>query len=279
MRSTRMALNNWLHGGIAAFQFLTRLPIPVQIEYTGQVFRRSVVFYPLAGLVIGLILFFAGQGLRFMMPAMPAAVLLLGLWVFLTGGLHLDGLMDTADGILSHRPLEQMLEIMKDSRVGAMGVIVCVLHLLLKFSLLFSMLGSEQGGWKAASFFLVMIPIWSRWFMVVAIYGWPYARRESGLGSLFHGVTKGYVALSTVGALLVTTIAAAIGHSRLTALLGAVPAWSFVIGFFVLTFLGGYLAAVYISRKLGGLTGDTYGALNELLEAFLLLVAVAVCIT
>ena len=80
------------------------------------------------------------------LPTMPAAVLLLAIWVVLTGGLHLDGLMDTADGILSHRPREQMLEIMKDSRVGAMGVIVCVLHLLLKFSLLYTLLDAEQHG-------------------------------------------------------------------------------------------------------------------------------------
>ena len=125
---------------IAAFQFLTRLPIPVQIDYTDRVFRRSAIFYPLVGFVIGFFLLLAGEGLALCLPAMPAAVLLLGFWVVLTGGLHLDGLMDTADGILSHRPREQMLEIMKDSRVGAMGVIVGVLHLLLKFSLLYTLL-------------------------------------------------------------------------------------------------------------------------------------------
>ena len=139
MRHTR-ALVDWLRAGLAAFQFLTRLPIPVQIDYTERVFQRSSVFYPLVGFVIGLLLLLAGEGLTQVLPTMPAAVLLLAIWVVLTGGLHLDGLMDTADGILSHRPREQMLEIMKDSRVGAMGVIVCVLHLLLKFSLLYTLL-------------------------------------------------------------------------------------------------------------------------------------------
>ncbi|MEW9699692.1 adenosylcobinamide-GDP ribazoletransferase [Paenibacillus sp. SI8] len=273
MRTARLALIKWLHGGIAAFQFLTRLPIPVQIEYTAQVFRRSVVFYPLAGFVIGVLLLLAGDGLRLVLPAMPAAVILLGLWVLLTGGLHLDGLMDTADGILSHRPREQMLEIMKDSRVGAMGVIVCVLHLLLKFSMIYSLLISNQAGhiWKAASFLLAAIPIWSRWFMVVAIHAWPYARSGSGLGGLFRGVTKGHVAACTFVALLLTALVAAIGHSSLTAFFGHMPIWSVLVGFPVVTCLVGCLAAAYISRKLGGLTGDTYGALNELLEGLLLL--------
>ncbi|MBD0380074.1 adenosylcobinamide-GDP ribazoletransferase [Paenibacillus sedimenti] len=272
MRTARMVFVDWLHGCIAAFQFLTRLPIPVQIEYNVQVFRRSVIFYPLAGLVIGGLLLLAGEGLRLIFPPMPAAVLLLALWVLLTGGLHLDGLMDTADGILSHRPREQMLEIMKDSRVGAMGVIVCVLVLLLKFALLFSMLGSEQSGdWKASSVLLMIVPIWSRWFMVVAIFGWPYARSESGLGSLFRGVTGGYVAWSTIAGLVASFAITFLGYGRLTEALPCPSLWVIIGGFAVVTYLLGCLIALYISRKLGGLTGDTYGALNELLEVLLLL--------
>ncbi|MFD0697385.1 adenosylcobinamide-GDP ribazoletransferase [Paenibacillus sp. GCM10027628] len=272
MRTARMVLVEWLHGCIAAFQFLTRLPISVQIEYTDQVFRRSVVFYPFVGLVIGCLLLLAGEGLRFLFPPLPAAVLLLGCWVVLTGGLHLDGLMDTADGILSHRSREQMLEIMKDSRVGAMGVIVCVLHLMLKFALLYSILGSDRsGGWEAASVLLVIVPIWSRWFMVVAIHGWPYARGESGLGSLFRGVNKRVVTLSTIAALLFTTLVSVLGNGRLSATIQNVPLWAIIGGFAVVTWLAGYVIATYISRKLGGLTGDTYGALNELLEVWLLL--------
>nr|WP_193581025.1 adenosylcobinamide-GDP ribazoletransferase [Paenibacillus aceris] len=252
---------------IAAFQFLTRLPIPVQINYTNLVFRRSVVFYPLAGCVIGLLLVLAGQGLSLFLPAMPAAVLLLGLWVILTGGLHLDGLMDTADGILSHRPREQMLEIMKDSRVGAMGVIVAVLHLLLKFSLLYTMLEiNKKDGGGDGFFLLAIVPIWSRWFMTAAIQGWPYARKESGLGSFFQGVSRGHVLISFLVALLTTTIVLGLTHISL-----ATAIWPVLLCFAGCTFITGWLMATYISRKLGGLTGDTYGALNELLEAVLLL--------
>lgn len=263
MHTTRTVLLDWLRACIAAFQFLTRLPIPLQINYTDHVFRRSVIFYPLAGFVIGFLLLLAGEGLSHVLPALPAAVLLLGLWVVLTGGLHLDGLMDTADGILSHRPREQMLEIMKDSRVGAMGVIVCVLHLLLKFSLLYTLLESKQTSASEGGYFLLaIVPIWSRWFMVAAIHGWPYARRESGLGSLFQGVNKWHVTGSFIVALLTTTLYVWIASESI---------WVVVLSFILSTYLAGWIFATYISRKLGGLTGDTYGALNELLETVLLL--------
>lgn len=273
MHTTRTVLLDWLRACIAAFQFLTRLPIPVQIDYTDRVFQRSVIFYPLAGFVIGLLLLLAGEGLSLFLPAMPAAVLLLGFWVVLTGGLHLDGLMDTADGILSHRPREQMLEIMKDSRVGAMGVIVCVLHLLLKFSLLYTLLGS--GGMGSVCFLLAIVPIWSRWFMVTAIQGWPYARRDSGLGSFFRGVTKWHVTMSVLVALFTTTLLVAVFSTWLAD--SSVISFSFIYGLTIIfsfaigTILTGWILATYISRKLGGLTGDTYGALNELLETLLLL--------
>lgn len=273
MHTTRTVLLDWLRACIAAFQFLTRLPIPVQINYTDRVFQRSVIFYPLAGFVIGLLLLLAGEGLSLVLPAMPAAVLLLGFWVVLTGGLHLDGLMDTADGILSHRPREQMLEIMKDSRVGAMGVIVCVIHLLLKFSLLYTLL--DTAGMGGACFLLAIVPIWSRWFMVAAIHGWPYARRDSGLGSFFRGVTKWHVTLSSLVALFTTTLFIEIFSTWLAD--SSVISYSLIYGLTILfsfatgTILIGWLLATYISRKLGGLTGDTYGALNELLETLLLL--------
>lgn len=270
MRHTR-ALVDWLRAGLAAFQFLTRLPIPVQIDYTERVFQRSSVFYPLVGFVIGLLLLLAGEGLSNVLPTMPATVLLLTIWVVLTGGLHLDGLMDTADGILSHRPREQMLEIMKDSRAGAMGVIVCVLHLLLKFSLLYTLLDAnymEERG--SLLMLLAIVPIWSRWFMVAAIKNWPYARPNSGLGSLFRGVSGGHVALSLIVALLTTTLI--IYASSPTSL----PGWSIVLGYTAITMLTGAAIAAYISSKLGGLTGDTYGALNELLESVLLLAVIII---
>ncbi|MGG1514358.1 adenosylcobinamide-GDP ribazoletransferase [Paenibacillus oryzisoli] len=265
MRLTRLCMD-WLRACVAAFQFLTRLPIPLQIDYNEAVFRRSVVFYPLAGAVIGGLLYGAGALLTHLLPPLPAAALLLGLWIALTGGLHLDGLMDTADGVLSHRSRERMLEIMKDSRVGAMGVIVCVMHVLVKLSLLYTwleMLKSDAGGsWRLG---IILAPMWSRWFMVAAIQGWPYARKEAGLGSLFQSVTPRFTSASLGVALLTTTLVACIAGQ------GVSEASQLLLGAALLTVLAGVAIGAYFARKLGGQTGDTYGALNELLESVILL--------
>jgi cobalamin 5'-phosphate synthase/cobalamin synthase len=262
MHAFRALVLSWLLACIAAFQFLTRFPLPVKMEYTDTIFRRSVVFYPFVGAVIGLIVTLAGAGLREWLPSFPAAVILLSLWIAITGALHLDGLMDTADGILSHRSREQMLEIMKDSRVGAMGVIVCVLYMLLKLSFIMELV---DGTWRFAAVFFFCSPIWSRWFMGVAIVRWPYARAgTTGLGAYFRNVRLRHLLGSSIIAYMFTLGALWIfGFNGLELLL-------YSLGFPLVCGLLGWGIAQYLSLKLGGLTGDTYGALNELLEILLL---------
>ncbi|MCZ8516388.1 adenosylcobinamide-GDP ribazoletransferase [Paenibacillus filicis] len=265
MRAFRLAIGEWTAAALAAFQFLTRLPVPVRLNYTDALFRRSVVFYPLAGLVLGLLLALAGWLLRMGLPTLPAAALLLTLWVGLTGALHLDGWMDTADGVLSHRSRERMLEIMKDSRVGAMGVMACVLLLLLKWSLLSELLQGD-GHLGPSALPMILIPLWSRWYMVIAIACWPYARAEGsgGLGGYFRGVGRKHLAAVTALALLLSTaVLAVIGQGWM--MLGMLAGGALVTG---------AAGSLYLSRKLGGLTGDTYGALNELIETVLLLALV-----
>ncbi|WNQ10229.1 adenosylcobinamide-GDP ribazoletransferase [Paenibacillus aurantius] len=257
-----------LTGGVrslaAAFQFLTRFPVPYSFEYTERIFRGSTVFYPMAGAAIGFVLYAGGLWLPSVLPGLPAAALLLALWVALTGALHLDGLMDTADGVLSGRPREQMLDIMKDSRVGAMGVLVCVIAMLLKFALLDSLLGQ----WAAGGSFLLFIPVWSRWFMTAAIAGWPYARPGPGLGAYFRGVGPRHAAGGWLLAGFLTVSAALLTGSSWTGAVGLFG--TFTIG----TAAAGWAGAAYLNRKLGGLTGDTYGALNEGIELIGLLAVI-----
>lgn len=259
----------WGSACAAAFQFLTRLPVPVKLNYNDALFRRSVVFYPLVGFVLGVLLLGAGKLLNMALPPLPAAALLLSVWTLLTGALHLDGLMDTADGILSHRSRERMLEIMKDSRVGAMGVVVCVLVLLVKWSLLQELFRKEGLNWML----LPMILLWSRWYMVVAIAGWPYARQENGggMGTFYRGIGWKHIAAHSALAVLLSAALLLTAHAPGLHLTGAI--WP-LLAFAGLTFGGGYLMSAYIHRKLGGLTGDTYGAMNELLEVLLLLLLV-----
>ncbi|WP_409344778.1 adenosylcobinamide-GDP ribazoletransferase [Paenibacillus sp. MBLB4367] len=271
-------IKQWLHAAIAAFQLLTRLPLPIAIDYTDAVFRRSVVFYPFVGAVLGLLLAAAGTGLPYALPAFPAAVLLLGMWIYATGALHLDGLMDTADGLFSNRSREQMLEIMKDSRVGAMGVVAGVFVLLLKLSLLAALL---DGDWRQAAPYICCVPLWSRAFLVVSIRCWPYARQGSGMGSYYRGVgTRHTVAALLVAAVLtfVFSIAAqSMDTAASTWTAAAAAAGLVTLGFALVSFAFGTLLNGRMSAKLGGLTGDTYGAVNELVETGLLLVLV-VCL-
>jgi adenosylcobinamide-GDP ribazoletransferase len=260
----------WRKACITAFQFMTRLYLPFNIEYTDDVNRRSVVFYPWVGAVIGVILLIAALGVTAVLPAVPAGICVLILWVALTGALHLDGLLDTADGILSHRPRAQMLEIMKDSRVGAMGVVVCVLYLLLKAGLIISLMEQAERA-SEAMLMLVFIPVWSRWFMVWSITAWPYARKDNGMGSSVRQSGIRYALLATAGVVIASGIlilALDPGHYI------SWPGWVMMISVFAgVSGLAGWLISAYLNSKLGGLTGDTYGAVNELLELFLLMVA------
>ncbi|MDF2960876.1 MAG: cobalamin 5-phosphate synthase [Paenibacillus sp.] len=262
----------------AAFQFLTRLPVPVKLNYNDALFKRSVIFYPLVGTVLGLLLSLTGAWLHGDLPfasgAGPqlgsgvTAALLLLLWVGLTGALHLDGLMDTADGILSHRPREQMLDIMKDSRVGAMGVVACVLLLLIKWTLL------EQWLLLPNHSFIFMLPLaalWSRWYMVVAVACWPYARQSPtgrGLGAFFRGLGIKHLFFHTLLALFLSAALVWLSEGTLFSSKGILVTGTAILS----TLLSGVGLSSYLSRKLGGLTGDTYGAINEVLEAVLLLV-------
>ncbi|GAA0849816.1 adenosylcobinamide-GDP ribazoletransferase [Bifidobacterium pullorum subsp. gallinarum] len=267
-------MSKMIQAAAAAFQFLSRLPIRREIPFTPEVQQRSVVFYPWVGAVIGLIVVGLGIGLSFVLPSFPAAVILLIVWVVLTGGLHLDGWMDSADALLSHRSRERMLEIMKDSRVGAMGVMACMLLLLLKAALIMSVWDLSEGAWKQEAWLLVLAPVWSRWFIVHAMYRWPMARGSEGLAALFHGLTAGRRRLAGSMAALLTVVI--IGLQWVMA--DTADYWLLGIGgLFFIPFISwaiGTVTAERMSQRLGGLTGDTYGALNELIEAVVLIFVV-----
>lgn len=238
----------------------------MSVPFQGAVLSRSVVYFPIAGAMIGACLYAAAWLLALFVPAWPGAVLLLIFWTALSGGLHLDGWMDTADGVLSHRSRERMLEIMKDSRVGAMGVLAAVFLLLFKASLLAELMQHEII--KLYGPLLVVIPMWSRAWMSTAIAGWPFARKGEGIAILFHEVKHAQAA----AALLLPAAATALvlrfaGMGREEALL-----WLLIFAF--CTFIVGGILAAWLNHKLGGLTGDTYGAMNEAIEASLLFAAV-----
>ncbi len=230
-----------MNGLWTALQFFTRIRVVKQVNWDKAVFGRSIPFIPAVGLVVGGLLALANALLAWVGVAdlLRAAVLLV-LEILLTGGLLYDGFMDTADGLFSGRERERMLEIMKDSRVGANGVLAAVCLILLKWSLWSSIETS------ALSWLLLFSQFIGRIGMVGLICLFPYARPE-GIGGLFSlHAKKSYVWLAlTQGAVL--------------SLLVYPP----LLGVACLTWAVLYYLAIRTTKQLGGLTGDVYGALTE----------------
>lgn len=233
-----------------ALQHLTRLPLPYA-SFDEASCGRATAFFPLAGVLIGAIMAAMVWAAGWYLPVQLQASLLIVLMVVLTGGIHLDGFMDSIDGLFSGRRREKKLEIMRDSRVGAFGVIGAICLLLFKFSLLV--------GIPAYMLIklLVVVPAISRWNMTLTIFVFPYARQE-GLGAIY----KKYCG---VGELLMATVLTGAAAGIVLGVYGA-----------LLMLMGGLIACLVgkrVSAELGGLTGDIYGLINELSEVLLLLAA------
>lgn len=230
-----------------AILFLTILPLPTKREVTEAHLARATACFPLVGMLLGGALFLSARLVASLWSPPTVNALVLILWGLLTGGLHLDGLADTVDGLCGGATREEKLAIMRDSRVGAFGAAALFGLLLLKFSLLGELGGAAYGD------VLVLAPTLGRWAMVCAIFFFPPARKE-GLGHLFKGCGWQEFAFAT---------ATALGCAIL--LLGS---WGLAV-------FGGLGLAVAVmawalTRTLGGLTGDTYGALCEVGEVLTL---------
>ncbi len=236
---------------IAALRFLTILPIPGGLGHEESDLSRSVVFFPVVGLAIGATAWLAGHLFLLLFSPLVAAVLLTLVLLAASGGLHMDGLADTADGFFSSRPRERILEIMRDSRVGAMGVIAMVLVILLKSAALAS---CDRQGFLAAA---LLMPLAGRVAIVLSMAILPYARPRGGLATLFYGRPVGLVGIWSL--LLLT------GASWYAAGLAGVAAGISVL-FLVLLF------AFFCRARINGATGDTLGAVCELAETVVALV-------
>jgi len=235
---------------LAAFQFLTLLPI--KRSFSAEQVGRSTVYFPVVGLLIGLVLAGLSYGLSLILPEAVVNVLLVAALALMSGGLHLDGLADTMDGLAGHRTPEQRLEIMRDSRIGGFGAIGLAIFLLIEYVLLNNLPNDEK------LFALILAPALSRWAMVNAIFVYPYAR-PAGLGKAFKdAVNWRQFALATLIALILTLV-----FFRLAGLVILAGMW------IIITLLAGYF-----KHQLKGLTGDTYGAINEAAVASVFLVVI-----
>ncbi|KJR48836.1 Cobalamin synthase [Desulfosporosinus sp. I2] len=239
-----------MRGFIIALTFFTRIPFPLPKDVSSEEFIKSYRFYPAVGLVLGLLLWLLAKILLPYYPPLVLGALILGAELMLTGGIHLDGFMDSMDGLLSARSPEKILDIMKDSRVGAHASMALVGLLLLKFTLLANLTVSKLP-------LLIVMPMLSRWVFQIGMIGFPYARSQ-GLGKGFHEATQ-WIPFVLSG----ITVCGISFY-----LLGFAGPLAFVISSLIIS-----LIAFKISSLLGGLTGDLYGAFIELSEVIILLVA------
>ena len=237
---------------LAALRFLTIIRLPWPREISPEELGRSTAYFPVVGVVIGLILVGLNLLLGLILPPPVVNVLLVVFLVVISGGLHLDGFIDTCDGIAGHKTTEERWQVMHDSRVGGFGIIGACLLLLVKYVSLNSV--PEP----LLMMTLVLMPVISRWAMVYAIFAYPYAR-PSGLGKVFkQGANWQRFTPATLIALAVAIV--------LAQLVGV----AIMLGTWVMTIA----MASYLKRKFSGLTGDTYGAVNEVAEVCVLILVI-----
>ena len=251
---------------LAAVRFLTILPVP-GAYHAGVIagdeacWGRATAWYPAVGLVLGAILAGLDWGLRWLWPDGVAAALLLVAWVALTGALHLDGFVDCCDALLAPVSPERRLEILRDVHAGAFGIVGVALLLLTKYAALATL---PEGIRLPA---LLLVPTLGRWGMTGAVLLYSYARSGPGLGRKARsGAGHWQLAVATITALLVSALAWWLGLGWVALLL------------LVFAAITVFLTAQWIKSRIGGLTGDAYGAICELGEVVGLLTLAALAL-
>lgn len=233
-----------IHELLLAFQFMTRIPIRGLPHRPGAL-ADAAKFFPVVGLVIGMI---AAGIHRLLVPYVPRpilALLLLSFFVVITGALHEDGLADSADGLVGGWSKEQALEIMRDSRIGTYGGIAIALSLLWRFVLIRNIAPARLPG------ILICAHVLCRWTALPLSFFLPYARPEDGLG----GYIAGRLPLSSFIWGTVFAVLSVIAVLRRESLC----AWLTAIALTV-------TSAFYFRRRIQGVTGDCLGAVNQVTE-------------
>jgi adenosylcobinamide-GDP ribazoletransferase len=233
-----------------AFGLMTTLPIRLPDDWSAGDSGRASVWYPFVGLVIGVFTWLSWKVATFVFPPLVADVVTLVVWVTLTGGLHLDGLADCCDGLLASVSAERRLEIMKDPQVGAFGVIGLILVLFLKAALLASLTSTS-------SFSILLAASLARWCILPA--GLLPLARSSGMGADFMlGFQRSFIAW---GAIIPLIIAIFLDIRGILSTFAGVGAAALVL----------WLA----KSRIGGVTGDVFGMVVEVVETVMLLVFVS----
>lgn len=237
---------------LIAISFFTRIPFKVD-DVSDDEFYESMLLMPIVGLMIGSFLFIFAEFIHmFRTPIGIKAILILMFYVWLSGGLHIDGFCDTLDGIFSSRNREKMMQIMKDSRLGAFGA----MGLILLFMTIWTCLASGM-----EPVFLVVAPVVGRYCALQSCHLLPYAQGGGGLGKRITEITEMKHVLIYLIALM--TLAGSLQfYFKINILLPT-----------TISIIIGLLSAWYIKTKIGGMTGDVIGFTIELMQAVFLLLA------
>lgn len=241
---------------IIALQFLTKFTIsPKKFEVSKEDLANSTTCFPIIGLVIGSFLVLINFGLSLFLPPLVVDSFIITSLIFITRGLHLDGLADTIDGFSSGKTKKEILDIMSDSRIGAIGTIGVVCLLIIKFSLIYEMPDEVK------NIALILMCVLGRWAMVMAAASSNYAKEDEGLGRAFTDYvgTKEF----TFATIIVVLISWGLFSW------GAMPYKGIILILLI------YFANLYIIRfvnsKIGGITGDILGGICEIIEVLVLL--------
>lgn len=245
---------HWI-GPRLALQFLTILPIRGPDAIASSDFGRSIAYFPLIGLLIGGTLAVADLVTAVLLPNPIPTALTIALGLVLTGALHFDGWLDLCDALVSHRTPEERLAILRDSRVGGYAVAGGIGLILIRFAALSALANTIR--FEA----LILMAAWGRLGIAYAVFAHPYGRTEPRPGRFLKQTMTGRHLTIALGTALIPTL---LFWGVLTPALLAVT----------------WLAAEGLARlarsRLPGLTGDVYGAINEVVEVTVLLTAAAV---
>ena len=241
---------------LAALQFLTTIPIPRRCQVSTEEMGASLGYFPLVGLFLGAILAGIDWSLSLILPSSIVNAVIIIALLLLTGALHVDGFIDTCDALFGRRTPQERWQIMSDSRVGGFGVVGAFCLLLL----VYVSLGGIPEAYKMVA--LILMPALSRWSTVYAIFAFPYAK-PTGLGKTFkQQASWRKLALATA-----LVLASTLGLLTIKGLV-------LVFAGLALIFMVWLIAAVmglFLQRKFAGLTGDSYGAINEVTQVFILI--------
>jgi adenosylcobinamide-GDP ribazoletransferase len=242
---------------IQALGFLTRLPIPLSLLPKEPDLGRAVPFFPLVGLILGAVVAAFAYIISPIFTPLTSAVILVSLMVYLSGGLHLDGIADTADGFLSCRERDDMMRIMKDPSCGAMGVIALIVVLMLKTAFLSELLAA--GTWAFIPG-LIIAALAGRSAQILGMCIVPYAKKE-GLGAMVWSRKPWF----GVGAMV---ILAAVSFTLCLIFPAFKPSTAIMV--LILVLASSLVWGRICMDKLGGGTGDTLGAISEITEVIVI---------